>query len=499
MFSDPIRAEHWTQLSARHFRVFSHHLTPDLIARAASQAGCAVGSSALNLVSLVWLALNCAFFRARSFADVLYLTLKLLSDLSEGPDWSPPPQRKGCHDPRVSDPDQLSTSAFTQARQRMPWDFWLALIALLADDFEKVHPVLVRWRGRYRLLCLDGTTVDLPNWAAVKKYFGTAGKGKGRRQAQARLVMVQLTNTRMPWRFDLTPLKQSEQEVADRLLDDLQPDDVVLMDRNFFTYSLFWRVQQKDAFFVTRLRKQVKLKTLRQLGRGDRLVSWTPSSSAAKKAIKERNLPESITVRVIDYQIKGFRPSAVVTNLLDAEEIASEEFVRLAVKEQSRRIEAGLYHKRWQIEVSFLELKVTQGMEGSLRSRAAESIKFEVAGHLLLYHLLRWSLVEAAEQGEVKDPLRLSYQEALEEVDDLRPTLFRSGPLKIKRVWRPRLLRRMGKHEVPWRPNRHYKRPNDSKAKAKGGGRYQPASKLQTGPDPLPSGIGQDSSPHQKE
>ncbi len=492
MFCDPTRAAHWRQLTGLPFRLFAPMLNPEVIARAARMAECPIGESALNLVTLTYLAISCAYHRSRPFAEVLTLTLKLLDDLNEGPDHPRKPPRRtdgNKHNPKVHDPDQLSNSAFTQARARMPWGFWLALIGLLADNFEHAHPTLILWRGRYRLLCLDGTTIDLPNEKALLRHFGSAGRGKGRRQAQARMVMLQLTNARIPWRFDLTPLAQAEVQVAQRLLAELRRDDVVLMDRAFFTYETFWRIANRDAFFVTRLRKQIKYKVLRELAPGDQLVEWTPQSSAAKKAIKEQKLPTSIKLRVINYQVKGFRPSAVVTNLLDAQAVTAHDLVGLAATEEGRRVQAGLYHRRWQIEISFLELKVTQGLEGSLRSRVAAGIRYEVAGHVLLYLLMRWLLADAAQEAGMDDPLRLSFLEALREYDDLAPKLFAAGPRKIKKVWRPRLLSRLASHEVPWRPNRHYKRPNDTKAKHKGGGRYQPASKLETGPpEPAPAG-----------
>ena len=76
-----------------------------------------------------------------------------------------------------------------------------------------------------------------------------------------------------------------------------------------------------------------------------------------------------MALRVIDYQVAGFRPSAVVTNLLDAQALPAEEFVRLAVAEQGRRlVAAGLYHSRWEIELTFAELKGVQGLERYLRS-----------------------------------------------------------------------------------------------------------------------------------
>jgi hypothetical protein len=479
MFRDSTRRQLWPQLVARPFRCFGHLLAPALIRQAARQAGVAEGQGPLNVVTLVWLALACAWHRTRSYADVLGLTLKLLQDLADGP--SPrtavraaPRRRRRRHDPRVRDAHALSEEAFVQARQRLPWAFWLALIGLLADRCERRGGADNLWRGRYRLLSLDGTCLDVPNWARVAAHFGTAGKGKGRRQAQARLVLLQLTKTRLPWRFDLTPVGEAETTVAGRLLRELRCDDLVLMDRGFWSYGLFWQAQQRGAFFAVRLRKQVKYQVLRQLGPGDALVRWRPAARW-----RQQGLPEAIDLRVLPYQVPGFRPSAVVTNLLDAAAAPAAAFVQLAAAEEGRRVwEVGVYHQRWGIETTFYELKVTQGLGQHWRSRTPQGVRYEVAGHLLLYQLLRWLLVEAAQDAGNVEPLQLSYQGALEELQDLWPTLFRAGRRRLRRVLLPRLRRRLGQHVIPWRPGRHYRRPHDTQAKAKGRGRYQEASKL---------------------
>jgi hypothetical protein len=168
-----------------------------------------------------------------------------------------------------------------------------------------------------------------------------------------------------------------------------------------------------------------------------------------------------------------------VTNVLDPEVVSREEWVRLAaVDEAGRVVEPGLYHRRWPIETTFAELTVTQGLEGGLRRRTPAGIRYEVAGHLLLYLLVRWRMVEAAEQAGLADPLRLSFKEALQELGDLRPALLQASAARVRQVLLPRRLERMARHRVPLRPSRHYPRPKDSQPKAKGKGRYQRAHKL---------------------
>jgi DDE family transposase len=203
----------------------------------------------------------------------------------------------------------------------------------------------------------------------------------------------------------------------------------------------------------------VRLKTVRRLGYKDRLVKWSPSDRQWK------HLPASINLRVIEYQVKGFRPSAIVTNQTNPRRLNRDQWMGLAASNAAGpRLNGGLYHCRWQIETTFAELKVRQGMERSLRGHTPQAIRFEVAGHVLLYLLTRWLMVEAAvKHGQ--DPLRLSFTNALRELQDMHQTLLTANPVRLRTVLLPRLLRRISEWRVPDRPGRHYLRPNDTKIK----------------------------------
>jgi hypothetical protein len=485
MSGDNCKASAWDEFRQQDLKVFAKLLRPELLSKAARRAGVPWGRGPLHMANLVWLALASALHTGKNFAAVLGLVLKLLYD---APGWVASPlaaqQRQGKrrakrrhkHDPRGHDPTQLSEEAFVQARRKLPWTFWTTLILLLTEKFENEHGKYVRWK-QFRLLTLDGTTIALDRWRRLTDHFGAARNGRGQPRTQARLVMLQLPLARLPWRYELTPLKDAERTVAARLLTDLRRDDLVLMDRGFWSYGLFWQIQQQQAFFAIRLVANVRLSKVRLLGRDDRLMRWKP----ADRRKKWRHLPEALPLRVIPYQIHGFRPTAVVTNLLDPKMVTREEWIRLAaVDEVGRVVEPGLYHRRWEIETTFFELKVTQNMEGTLRSRTPEGIRYEVAGHVLLYLLVRWLMVEAAEKAGVEDPLRLSFSGALQELDDMYQTLIAAEAEHVRRVLYPRLLERVASHQVPLRPGRHYPRPRDTKPKAKGKGRFQKTSKLET-------------------
>jgi hypothetical protein len=249
---------------------------------------------------------------------------------------------------------------------------------------------------------------------------------------------------------------------------------LVLIDRGFWSYGVFRQIQDQGAFFGIRLMAGVRLRTLRKLGPNDRLVEWTPSD----RQWKRDGLPGSIRLRVIDYQYRGFRPSALVTNVLDARTISREEWVGLATDRKAGGVLIeGLYHRRWEIETSLRELKVGQGMEGGLRSRTPEGIVYEVAGHVVLYLLIRWLMVEAAKAHDA-DPLRLSFTGALNELADMSHALLTSSRERVATVLLPRLLERIASHRVAWRPGRHYPRPHDTQILNKGKGKRRLPSKL---------------------
>lgn len=488
MFTDGQRRKVWDEIRQHDLRAFARLLPDELFAQAATQAQLRIADCALNLTTLVWLGVAAALHRLRNFAGVLQLTLKLLEDSEH---WPQSPlaatrrharrpakgkrRRRSKHDPRRNDPTQLTEEAFAQARQKMPLEFWTTLIMLLGQRFEQQHGDWVRWKS-FRLLALDGTAIDLPDWKPLQEHFGRAGNGWSKGKVQARMVMLQLPLARVPWRYTLGPLKDGEPTVAEPLLGQLQPDDLVLMDRGFWNYGLFWTVQHRRAFFAIRLRAGTRLHTLRRLGPKDRLVRWNkPNSPRWRRS----GLPEHIPLRVIHYHMRGFRPSAIVTNVLNARLVSRDDWVRLASDTEpgDERLGVGLYHRRWEIETTFQELKVVQGMERSLRSRTPAGIGYEVAGHVLLYLLVRWLMVEAAERSG-GDPLRLSFRHALQELIDMSQTLITSSMRHVRRVLLPRLMERIASHAVPLRPGRHYPRPGDTKIKNLGNGNYRMPHKL---------------------
>lgn len=487
MFRDELRDTVWNEIRQHDVRAFAKQLTPEVFTEAARRANVRIGCSALNLVNLVWLGIAKGIHHTQTFAFVLTTTLKLLEDQEDFHSTSLGKQKKKAqrarrkgkggrrskHHPYRNDPTELTEEAFVQARQRMPMGFWMALLTVLAERFQQDHPKHLKFKD-FRLLAMDGTTLTLPNVDRLRKHYGIPKNGKRRKAApQARMVMLTLPGVRIPIAYEFSPLSDSELTLAQRLMRHLLANDLLLIDRGFISYGLFWRIQQRGAYFGTRLRKNIKLKKVKRLGHQDWLVEWRPQDSRGQW----KDLPRSMQLRVIRYQFPGFRASAIVTNVLDPERLSREDWVRLAQDcDKKGKFSPGLYHRRWEIETSFRELKVVLAAK-SLKSHTPASLEYELAGRLVYYFLIRWLIVLAADERGI-DPLRVSFTNAVRELQQMRDTLVTGAPDWVHRVLLPRLLARIASRLVPLRPGRHYPRPNDTQPKNRGHGSKQLSSKL---------------------
>lgn len=495
MFRDERRYAVWESIRQSDLAAFRKLLPESVFRETARRAGVKVVQCALCGPNLIWLGIVAAVHHGVSFAGVLSLTIRMLHLAAGGvPEPIVRSQRhekrnakrrkktRSKHDPRGKDPATLTEEAFAKARKLMPPAWWSCLIALLTERFESQHEELIRWK-RFRLLALDGTTLSLPEDQRLTQHFGTSGNGVARR-TQARMVLLQLPFVRLPWSYELCRIDEGERTIAERLLQHLRPDDLVLMDQGFWSYGAFHQVQSAGAYFGIRRHPQAKFRTIKRLGPKDRLVKWNKPTGPRWRGL---DLPESITLRVVDYQIPGFRPSAVVTNALDPREISRDEWVHVTTQSEAGRPldrgvrrRQGLYHRRWEIETSFHEMKVTQQMEQSLRSRTPDSIRYEIAGHVVLYLLIRWLMAEAAQQAEDDgDPLGLSFKHAFEELAAAWNVLIAADPATLPRLTR-QLLQHIAAHRVPHRPGRHEPRPNDDKPRNLGNGKYKQPHKLTT-------------------
>ena len=295
-----------------------------------------------------------------------------------------------------------SKSAIFQARVRLG-------AAPLAALFERVaRPIGGEqmpgvWLAGRRLVAIDGMCLDVADTSVNDAHFGRPGVNKGERAAfpQARVVALAECGTHAVFAAQIGAYWQSEAALTQPLLGRLEPGMLLLADRGFFSYALWRKATATGADLLWRVRTDRGGPTpihLQDLPDGSWLAHLQQTHSAAARAA------EPMLVRVIDYTIKDGRDNPdtyrLLSTLTDPEQVSVVEL-------------AAAYAQRWEVELTFDELKTHQrGPRTVLRSKSPDLVLQEIWGHLCCHYAIRSLMAQAATHSG-HDPDRISFLAAL--------------------------------------------------------------------------------------
>jgi hypothetical protein len=307
---------------------------------------------------------------------------------------------------------RTAKSAISQARSRLGWE-------PLKQLYEKVVTPIAEpktpgaWYRQWRLVALDGTTLEMGDTEENEREFGRPGASRGKSgYPQMRLVFLSETGTHVLFGAALGAYHSAEIELARQVLLQLRPEMLCLADRNYFGYELWEEAAETGAALVWRIKKNLNLPCLERLPDGSYLSKIYPSDKA------RRHDRDGIAVRVIEYRLEGVENAEplyrLVTNVLEVERAPAEELILL-------------YPERWEIEGAFDELKTHLRGRMVLRSKKPALVRQEVYGLLLAHFAVRALMHEAALQGEV-DPDKLSFTHAVRVVRRKLPQIVAFPP-----------------------------------------------------------------------
>lgn len=361
--------------------VFSSELDQNLIRRALEATGTAtIRRRKLPAESVVWIVVGMGLFRDRPIQDVVR-HLNLVLPAAAG--------TKG----------RVTGGAIVQARDRLGPEPLAVLFGDTADNWATASADKHRWRG-LTVHGIDGSTLRIPDTEENEAAFGRPAASRGRAAyPQVRVVALMVLRSHLLAAAEFGPASSSELKLAARLWPTLPDDSVTLIDRGFVSYKVFHDIQGggKNRHWLTRAKAKLKLRVIKRLGRGDQLVELHINRSL-RRAHPE--LPETLTVRAVRYQRRGFRAQTLLTSLLDSKLFPAAEI-------------ADLYHERWELEMGFDEIKThTLEREETLRSRAPQRIRQELWGLAIAYNLVRLEMERAAERIGLP-PSRISYRASL--------------------------------------------------------------------------------------
>jgi hypothetical protein len=253
----------------------------------------------------------------------------------------------------------------------------------------------------WRLVSIDGTSLDLADTQANEQRFGRPGSARGEKLAafpQLRMVGLAECGTHAMFDVAIGPLADDERTLAGRVLRSLTAGMLCLADRGFYSFELWKQAASTGAQLLWRTKSNHKLAVLERLADGSFLSELYDSS--------DRRREHGHTVRVVEYQVADpGRPVSdtryrLLTTILDCDQAPADEL-------------APLYAQRWEFESALDELKVHQrGPRVVLRSKTPDGVLQEVYGHLCVHYAIRWLMhTIAIESGH--DPDRLSFTRTL--------------------------------------------------------------------------------------
>jgi hypothetical protein len=298
-------------------------------------------------------------------------------------------------------------SGISQARTRLGWE----PLKQLHDQW--VQPIAVpktkgAWYRQWRLVSLDGSTLDVADEQANAEAFGRPGASRGSSAyPQIRFVSLVENGTHVLFGNKMEACTAGEITLAKEVLPHLRQGMLCLADRNFFGFALWKQAQAAGAALLWRVKKNLRLACEKRLSDGSYLSRIYPSQR------DWRHQSNGLVVRVVDYQLDGVADAEpiyrLVTTILDPQKAPATEL-------------AALYHERWEIETALDELKThLRGSQIALRSKTPDLVRQEFYGFMMAHFAIRGFIHEAALKAN-EDPDHLSFLHAVRVVRRKLPT-----------------------------------------------------------------------------
>ena len=242
----------------------------------------------------------------------------------------------------------IADGAMTHARVRVGLTVFQIIFKKLTDNFKTLKPDFHEWIT----VIFDGTTGTMPDTESNCKRFGKSKSGRGE-SAFPRLRMVTLLAASARLILDVAYGQSQGQGTGERslmakILATISRKNLLfLLDAGLYSFITIWTIQSKQCDFIIKVSQNLNLSVMPngRLPDGSYLAEIKGKISDVKNSTdKQRKWKkETFIVRVIEYQIPGFRPCRLITSILEPKISAKELVIH--------------YHKRWDIEISFDEIK----------------------------------------------------------------------------------------------------------------------------------------------
>lgn len=283
----------------------------------------------------------------------------------------------------------VTAGAWTQARAKLSaqaFDELNQTLVLPAAYAPEQRAALRLWQG-HRVVAFDSSLVRLPTSASVQEVFGMVqvhnqSGATGTAYPEGRISVAYDVLNSLALDAQLSPSSVGEVQMAADQLAALEPGDLVVMDRGYTGYEFLALLAQAGVAFVARCSRASFAPANAMFRRNEagvsRIVTLHRPHAVARLRARVgsatwRELPRTLTVRLLSVRLSTGELEVLVTSLLDAAIYPTEAF-------------GALYHLRWSIETHYQVLKSRLNLE-NWSGQTLESVRQDFAACVLVSNL----------------------------------------------------------------------------------------------------------------
>jgi len=359
--------------------------------------------------------------------------------------------------------ESVTKAAFTKARRYLSHT---AFVALRDDMNERIYEnsTVAKWKG-HRVFAVDGSKINLPNTPDIMENFDAQVSQNG---SYPQALLSQCYDVLNGFTLDvqIAPFRSSERNLAEKHLEKTLPNDVLIYDRGYPAYWLYALHEQRNQYFVIRMKTKSKLSYLKEFIEDETLMDKEVIVHADKTAIK--TCPEKgiqaipLKLRMVKVVLPNGELEVLITNLTDIKIYPINEFQKL-------------YAKRWSVEEDYKTQKIRLVIEG-FSGKTIESIHQDIHAKVLTKNLAILCSLPANEIAREacskrKHDYKINLTQALSKMKHQVVRLLSSPTPKL---WIDELIYWFSSRVEPIREQRSYPRKHKKRSRAKTRNAYKP-------------------------
>ena len=242
---------------------------------------------------------------------------------------------------------EVSKAAFCKARKKLKPSAFSELSKVTCQTFYGSNDVQL-WKG-YRLIGLDGSTVELPNSKEIQEKFGVFKyRQDGKAVCMGRTLMMYDTLNHMTLDGSLDTIEESETSMLWKALPDaeLKENDLLIFDRYYASHLLFFYLHKRGVQFCFRMKKNwwKVVETFYNSGKESSIVNLQLPAKDKAEAERLGITKKKLKVRLVRIELESGETEILLTSLIN-----EEIFTPSHLKE--------VYGFRWPIEDCYKTFK----------------------------------------------------------------------------------------------------------------------------------------------